>query len=495
MDRRMRDASMRWRLRRGAAAFGLAALTIGVLPGPPPAPAHDTHAAHDEGGGQAARPAPGPPDAPAGSGTAPAAAARRAALATPGQLEREALALEILSTDAIARATHTLEQLLLSDPLGQTASGRATARRAAASTAAAAVYAVVNADPTRPVVFWGTNAPHEWHGLKLPRAGYGIENPDNVYRSLSVDGASRYVIRGRFPAEGPAELHFVVMDMRPRDGKIAAEGGELLASLRSDAMQIARSGRFTLEIDSAPANGRRNHLRIPATGTFPVHVRDLFTDWSRQKPVALEVERVAGPPASPREPVETLAARAAERLVQMGRFWVDFNAQYLYSRPANVFEPPRVRPGGRGVSAMGHFSLASDEALVVTVETLGARSLGIQLADPWGVAYEYVDRTSSLNQDQAHPNADGSYTWVISAADPGVHNWLDPDGREAGIMLLRWQVLPGEPSPAQAIREVRVVKRAALAAALPAGTRLVTRDERTAQRAERARQYQRRLEP
>ena len=38
-------------------------------------------------------------------------------------------------------------------------------------------------------------------------------------------------------------------------------------------------------------------------------------------------------------------------------------------------------------------------------------------------------------------------------------------------------------------------KLADLRAALPAGTRFVTREERTAQRTERARQYQRRLEP
>ncbi len=436
-----------------------------------------------------------PDDADGGAAAAPVLAAPRSILATAGQLEREALAVEILSTARLARATHDLEQIFLRDPRGQTPSGRKTARRAAESTAAAAVYAVVNEDPARPTVFWGANAPHEWHGLKLPRAGYGIENPDNVYRSFPVDGASRYVIRGRFPEVGPAELHFVVMDMRPRKGKIEVEAGEILASLRSDSIDVARDGTFTIEVDSAPANGRRNHLRIPPRGRFPVYIRDLFTDWSRQKPVALEIERVAGPQAPPAEDVETLAARAAERVTRMGSFWVAYNDQHLYSEPANGFSPPRVRPGGRGLGASGHFALAPDEALVVTVEPLGARSLGFQLADPWGVAYEYVDRTGSLNQDQAIPDPDGRYTFVVAASDPGVHNWLDPDGETAGIMVLRWQVLAAEPPPGKGIRDVRVVKLADLRAALSAGTHFVTREERTAQRTERARQYQRRLEP
>jgi hypothetical protein len=419
----------------------------------------------------------------------------RPILATPGQLEREALALEILKAPVVARATDALEQVYLADARGRTPSGAATARRAAESTAAAAAYAVVNDDPAHPVVFWAVNAPHRWFGMALPRAGYGIENPDNVYRGFHVDGASRYEVRGRFLPPGPAELHFTAMDMRPSKGKIQSEGGEFLAALRSDAMVVAKDGSFTVTVDSAPANGRPNHMQIPASGHFPVHVRDLFTDWSTQNPAALEIRRVAGPPAAPVPDVETLAARAAARLEQMGPFWLAYNNQHLYPDPPNTFATPRLRPGGRGVSASGHFAIASDEALVVTLEPLGAKSIGLQLADPWGVAYEYVDRTSSLNQDQAHANPDGSFTYVVSARDPGVHNWLDPDGQTSGIMVARWQILAAEPPAGKGIRDLRVVKLAALRAALPADTRFVTPAERATQRHERARQFQRRLEP
>lgn len=423
-----------------------------------------------------------------------ALAADAPVLATAGQLAREALALEILASPALARATDELERTYLADPRGKKPSGIATARRAAESTAAAAVYAVVNEDTDRPVVFWAVNAPHEWFGMKLPRAGYGIENPDNVYRGFHVDGASRYEVRGRFVAPGPVELHFVVMDMRPSGKKIAVEGGQMLATLRSDAMEIARDGSFTITVDSDPANGRKNHMQIPTEGHFPVHVRDLFTDWSRQNPVALEIRRVAGPPVAPVPEVATLADRAAARLAQMGPFWLAYNNQHLYPKPANELERPRVRPGGRGLSASGHFDLTKDEALVVTLDPLGAGSIGFQLTDPWGVAYEYVDRTSSLNQDQVVANPDGRITYVISARDPGVHNWLDPDGQTAGIMVLRWQVLPPDPATEKGIVDVRVAKLAELREVLPDQTRFVTADEREKQRTERARQFHRRLE-
>ena len=35
------------------------------------------------------------------------------------------------------------------------------------------------------------------------------------------------------------------------------------------------------------------------------------------------------------------------------------------------------------------------------------------------------------------PNADGTYTYVIAARDPGVHNWIDTDGLREGILTLR----------------------------------------------------------
>lgn len=430
----------------------------------------------------------------AGSGE-PAASTDRPILATAGQLERERLALEILASPALQQGIDALEALYRSNPRGATPAGAATARRAAESTAMAAVYTTVIEDTDRPVVFWGANAPHRWFDLALPRAGFGIENPDNVYRHFDVDGASRYVVEGRFVEPRPAELHFVVMESVPGDTSMNVEGSRVLSALRSDALEVGPDGRFTITLDADPPNGRANHLAIPAQGRYPVYVRDLFTDWSTQNPAALEIRRIDGPPAAAPRTTGSLVERAARRLASMGPFWLEYNDRFLYSRPANALIPPRSRPGGRGFSSSGHFALEDGEALVVTLDPLGARSLGFQLTDPFGVAYEYVDRTSSLNHAQSVPNPDGSFTFVVSASDPGVHNWLDPDGQSSGIVALRWQVLPDGARPENGIRSVRVVERKALREALPAQTRFVTPEERASQRAERARQFARRLEP
>jgi len=427
------------------------------------------------------------------------AGATRSVLATAGQLENERQALKVLASPEIQSRIAALESRYLEHPLGATPAGRASARRAAESVAAAAVYSTVNHDSDRPVAFWGANPPHTWHGLVLPRAGYGIENPDNVYRHFHVDGRARYEVRGRFPGRGPAELHFVVMASVPGDTAMQIEGSQMLSTLRSDAIHFRRDRRFTISIDADPPDGRRNHLAIAPEGRFPVHVRDLFTDWAAQSPVALEVVRIAGPDAAPIRSQQNLVHEAARRLDSMGPFWLAFNDRFVYSLPANDVQTPRVRDGGRGFSTIGHFSLqggenpADDEALIVTLDRLGAGSLGIQLADPWGVAYEYVDRTSSLNQIQSQANRDGSYTFVIAARDPGVHNWLDPEGQAAGIFVLRWQVLPPDATPAAAVRSVRLIKMSELRSALPPGVRLATPAQRRAQRSQRARAFNRRI--
>lgn len=426
---------------------------------------------------------------------APAGAAgSRPLLATEGQLATEARALRVLASAPVRREIGELEALYRADPQGTTPAGKATIRRAVDAIAMAAVNYAVNDDPGRPVVYWTASAPRRWFGLDVPRSGYGIDNPDNVYRNFRVEGASRYEIRGRVKRPGPVEQHFVVMGSIPGTTPMNVEGAQVVGALRSDAMTIAPDGSFTVTVDRDPANGRPNHLQIPARGTSFVIVRDLFTDWATQNPVALEVRRLAGPPLALAASEAQLAERAATLLAQIGPYWVEYDNRFVFSKPVNTVSAPRNRPGGRGFSSSGHFRLAPDEALIVTLDPLGAASLGFQLTDPWGVALEYIERTSSLNDAQVQQNPDGTITYVIAAQDPGVHNWLDPDGLASGIFAIRWQSLPVGATGERAVRDARVVKTAQMKDALPEGTEFVTTAERRAQQAGRARSYARRLE-
>jgi hypothetical protein len=67
-------------------------------------------------------------------------------------------------------------------------------------------------DSQRPKVVWGFTAPRTWLGHAVPGSRWGIDNPDNVYRIIPVDGNSKYEISVRSHAPGPIQYSFLVYD-------------------------------------------------------------------------------------------------------------------------------------------------------------------------------------------------------------------------------------------------------------------------------------------
>src|SRR5207247_1570169 len=80
-----------------------------------------------------------------------------------------------------------------------------------------------------------------------------------------------------------------------------------------------------------------------------------------------------------------------------------------------------------------------------------------------------------LNKAQSLPNRDGSYTYVVSAVDPGVHNWIDTSGTHEGILTLRWAEFPGGRPGPDLRADSRLVRRGQLRAPRPPGRAAATR--------------------
>lgn len=414
-------------------------------------------------------------------------------LGTEGQRAQETLALRVLASPAMRDEVVRLEQRYHADPQGSTASGKATIRRAVDAISLAAVqYAISSEDSDRPIPMWVTNAPHQWFGLNVPRSGYGIDNPDNVHRQTAIDGASRYEIHGKIKRPGPAQLTFIIYGSIPGMGQMSNEGGAIVSVLSSQKMAIGADGSFTITVDSDDASGRPNHMRSTSEAKLLI-VRDALSDWTVQNPVALEIQRVSGPPLRPQPSEVELGQRAAQILATIGPYWLDYDNRFIYTKPVNKVTLPRTREGGWGFATSGHFKLADDEVLVLTLDSLGAGYLGFQLTDPWGVALEYIERNGSLNLTQAKPNPDGTYTYVIAAKDPGTYNWLDTSGLDAGIFAIRWQALPPGARADRAVISTSVMKVAALKQALIPGTPFASSMERKAQLKARTLSYERRL--
>jgi hypothetical protein len=141
----------------------------------------------------------------------------------------------------------------------------------------------------------------------------------------------------------------------------------------------------------------------------------------------------------------------------------------------------------------GHFRLEDDEAFVVDINDGGARYFTVPISNVWGTTLGIKDRTASLNKAQSRPNPDGTWTYVISNADPGVHNWVDPCGLSEGILTLRMAEFPDQRPTDGLAASGRVVKLADLEAELPPGSSEVNAAERSQQLARRAAAYARRL--
>jgi hypothetical protein len=328
--------------------------------------------------------------------------------------------------------------------------------------------------------------------VDFPGNRWGIDNPDNIYATAAIDGESRYLARGKLRHPAPAEFTLTVMG---RGGPYPKAFPHSNSYLSLDDIKIGADDSFEVSIDSSPANGRPNHMQSRPE-SMALLLRHSFGDWTTEMPPLVTIERVGGPPMRLAPGKAELVRKAVEKLRDYIPAVLDFNRKACYRLPPNELTVPSPTPGGllTQITSFGHFQIADDEALVLTVDPIGARYLGFQLCDHWLIGMEYITATGCINHAQAARNDDGTYTLVISPADPGVYNWVDTEHLGSGEMLIRWQALrhpPKEENPA--IAKSRLVKLVQLGDVLPPGTRMVDAQQRRHQIDERERGFARRI--
>jgi hypothetical protein len=414
------------------------------------------------------------------------------------QIALDRLAVAIFASPDVRREKAELAKLFEQDPLAATPDGKARIGPALDAIAFASILGAVNDDPYRPVIFWTSTAPQDWGRLKVPASGYGIDNADNIYRQLTIDGRLRYEISGRLRPDGPTQesllLYRFAPGTRPANDKAEREGSPVLGSLTAADLKTAPDGSYTITIDKDPANGRPNHIQSGDNPDERLIIRNTLSDWTAQTPDRLTLKLVDAGTPKPTPTRAEMTRQSLDVMKIMVPFWIKYAHDYVFNFPSNALPQPTKRDGGWGYGSMGGFDLKPDEGLLVTVAPLGAQYIGFQVADVWTVAPDYKRHTSSLNNHQAAPNPDGSFTYVLSQRDPGICNWIDAVGMRKGIALIRWQELADRSVPADhAILSQRVVKLADLPSALPPGTRMCAAAQRRRQLTDRALSYERRL--
>jgi hypothetical protein len=342
-----------------------------------------------------------------------------------------------------------------------------------------------NQDPLYPKVTCITRLEHEVDGLRIPGSRWGIDNPDSIYRVIPISGDERYEIRGRVGEHRMTENYFTLWD--DSMGTEALRNGHDLVT--------EAGGSFVATVDTDPADGRPNHIRSTAKA-HEFYIRDVMLDWGADDPNWLEIVRLGPEPTTAPLTADEQAQRTAEYMHKFADFSVGLSKGMRHGRPNRFHLAHSADQGGalrNQVYVGGHFQLEDDEAFVIDVDDGGARYFTVPISNVWGTTMGISDRTGSLNKAQSEPNADGTWTYVISGADPGVHNWVDPCGLSEGILTLRMAEFPDQRPTEHLSASGQVVKLTDLASVLPPGTREVTAAGRAAQLADRAAAYARRL--
>lgn len=388
--------------------------------------------------------------------------------------------------------------------------------RAVDEYAMAAAFQQQLLNPMRPTVVAQVAPPHSWNGLTVPGSRILYDNPDTVYRFMGVNKTSSYVITGRVTGAPASDLTFSVL---------TGLSGVTADLLTGRELQVGADGSFTVTVSGDPAApGQVNHLQLTDDTTL-IAVRDTLARWDTQLPMELAIERVGGPPDSlfsqlggfaipligptvtrsrllttlvsliPPLPVQPTLLRGTVTAAVMA-LGLSMEAKYIKVATRNPETGERLAPNefrdparnaeflANQLQSAGYFQLSDREALVLTIDPGNARYLIVPVTDLWTVTGDYWDQQTSLNNAQAQRNSDGTYTFVVSARDPGVHNWVSTGGLNQGTIAIRFQDLDPESDVTPTVR-AQVVDRRRLAAVLPADTRYLTRAQRLDQLAER----------
>jgi hypothetical protein len=271
-----------------------------------------------------------------------------------------------------------------------------------------------------------------------PWTKVGLDNPDTLYFSARIRDDAEYVVTGL--RGSTADLSFQVLngDYSP------AQVPDSLTAFDDRELAIADDGAFELRFGPAKAGAGQNYFTL-GPGAAMLLVREVYSDWTNERPGMLRIQRVDGIGAVPAAATADILARryrvAGKILLSQLKAFLAFPELFYLKLPVNTLTEPRLTPGGLATqySAVGHYDLADDQAMLVTIPASEAPYQGIQLGSMWYISTDFINHQTSLTAHQARIDPDRQIRLVISERDPGLANWLECTGHRRGYVQVRWQ--------------------------------------------------------
>ena len=270
-----------------------------------------------------------------------------------------------------------------------------------------------------------------------PYTKVGLDNPDTLYFSARIREDAEYVVTGR--RGDTADLSFQILngDYTPADVP------DSLNAFDDRDIEINPDGTFELRFGPPRADAGPNYFALGQRAAMLL-VREVWSDWTAE-PGRIAIQRVDGIGTAPELADEAKLAKrynaAAKSLVGQLKTFLQFPEWFYLKLPVNTMTEPRLTPGGLATqySSAGHYELADDEALIITVPASDAPYQGFQLGSMWYISLDFVNHQTSLTADQARQDPDGMLRFVVSEQNPGVANWLETTGHSRGYLQIRWQ--------------------------------------------------------
>jgi len=300
-------------------------------------------------------------------------------------------------------------------------------------------------------------------------------NADTIYKSCLIERGGSYLLKGD---RGTTRM-MILAQMGP-DTLRTGKHHPALDQGNFDTLQIDSEGNFEVVISPKRPAGHKGDWWPLNDNCEKFMIRIVSCDWGVEREPRFGIVRLDVEEAKGRATVDALHHAFGEMagITAVCALAFPTHVQELrdqgFLNALKVFDVSQMS-GLQGQSYYeGAYELADDEALITEVKIPDSyKYWSIILTNELYETTDWYNNQSSLNDTQGVVDSDGIFRTVISARDPGVHNWLDTAGYESGAVQGRWFGATATPNP-----NIRKVKLVDVWDHLPAATRSVSPQER-----------------